>query len=84
MSFQVPAGTGSHFDNSRVNIDYKTDLHEKKGYPGMTMPSPIEVAHEFSHPSVADLKGLSQDNIMNDYDNRQLIGRGHSVRKRPR
>jgi hypothetical protein len=38
----------------------------------MTMPSPIEVeAHEF-HPSVADLKGLSQDNIMNDYDNRQL------------
>jgi hypothetical protein len=23
MSFQVPAGTGSHFDNSRVNIDYK-------------------------------------------------------------
>jgi hypothetical protein len=36
----------------------------------MTMPSPIEVeAHEFS---VADLKGLSQDNIMNDYDNRQL------------
>jgi hypothetical protein len=54
---QVPAGTGSHFDNSRVNIDYKTDLHDLKGYPGMTMPSPIEVeAHEFSHPSVADLK----------------------------
>jgi hypothetical protein len=52
----------------------------------MTMPSPIEVeAHEFSHPSVADLKGLSQDNIMNDYDNRQLIGRGQRpVRKRPR
>jgi hypothetical protein len=42
----------------------------------MTMLSLIEVeAHEFSHPSVADLKGLSQDNIMNDYDNRQLIGR---------
>jgi hypothetical protein len=39
MSFQVPAGTGSHFDNSRVNIDYKTDLHDLKGYPGMTMPS---------------------------------------------
>jgi hypothetical protein len=46
----------------------------------MTMPSPIEVeAHEFSHPSVADLKGLSQDNIMNDYDNRQLIGRGQRL-----
>jgi hypothetical protein len=45
----------------------------------MTMPSPIEVeAHEFSHPSVADLKGLSQDNIMNDYDNRQL-GRGQRL-----
>jgi hypothetical protein len=46
----------------------------------MTMPVPIEVeAHEFSHPSVADLKGLSQDNIMNDYDNRQLIGRGQRL-----
>jgi hypothetical protein len=45
----------------------------------MTMPSPIEVeAHEFSQ-SVADLKGLSQDNIMNDYDNRQLIGRGQRL-----
>jgi hypothetical protein len=30
MSFQVPTGTGSHFDNSRVNIDYKTDLHDLK------------------------------------------------------
>jgi hypothetical protein len=26
MSFQVPAGTGSHFDNSRVNIDYKLSM----------------------------------------------------------
>jgi hypothetical protein len=49
------------------------------------MPSPIEVeAHEFSHPSVADLKGLSQDNIMNDYDNRHWQRPAPSVRKRPR
>jgi hypothetical protein len=54
MSFKSP-GTGSHFDNSRVNIDYKTDLHDLKGYPGMTMLVEVE-AHEFSHPSVADLK----------------------------
>jgi hypothetical protein len=49
---------GSHFDNSRVNIDSKTDLHDlKKGYPGNDHASLIEVeAHEFSHPSVADAK----------------------------
>jgi hypothetical protein len=30
MSFQVPAGTGSHFDNSRVNIDYKLIYMKKR------------------------------------------------------
>jgi hypothetical protein len=45
----------------------------------MTMPSPIEVeAHEFSS-KCSRSKGLSQDNIMNDYDNRQLIGRGQRL-----
>jgi hypothetical protein len=43
------------------------------------MPSPIEVAHEFSHPSVADLKAY-HNNIMNDYDNRQLIGEASAFR----
>jgi hypothetical protein len=54
MSFQVPAGTGS--PKHRLS-----DLHDLKGYPGMTMPSLIEVeAHEFSHPSVADLRLITR------------------------
>jgi hypothetical protein len=81
MSLQGTVKPGSHFDKSRVNIDYKTDLPGlKKSYPGMTMPSPIEVeAHEFSHPSVAKLDGLPQENIMNAYDNKQLLGRSQRL-----
>jgi hypothetical protein len=68
MSFQVPAGTGSHFDNSRVNIDYKTDLPDlKKGVSRNDYASLIEVEElmSFLIPR-CNLRGTSQDNIMNE------------------
>jgi hypothetical protein len=56
MSFQVPAGTVVISIIQRVNIDYKTD-HDLKGYPGMTMPSPISRGlHEFFSSKCNDLK----------------------------
>jgi hypothetical protein len=77
-SFRLPVYPSSHFDDDIVNLDYKSDLkYLKKAYPELPMPTKNEIlAHEMSH---AETEYGGRDNRMNDYDTRNLKGRGMNI-----
>lgn len=78
MKLRMPADPTSHFNKDIVNLDYTSDIkYLRKAYPDLKLPSKKEIlAHEISHGETAFGGG---DNRMNDYDVRNLEGRGMHV-----